>query len=297
MKVSRIDLADFGSPERLVQGILTQVPDMPIPVPVEELAQQLDIIGIEELETDAFEGGLLTERDKANGIILVNRASGHRRRRFTIGHELGHFLCPSHLPKDDDGFRCTPADMRRASASNSDRAAQMEVEANRFAALLLLPQAQFRKDMNCRPSANIQHIIELANRYDVSKEATARRYVDLHDEPCAAVISQNGQILRCYRGAGFPFIGPGKGDPVPAGSITTRGGLAHGVVSDLEEVDAALWVPSDRGRRTPVLYEQTHQQREGFRLTLLTIDSAREEQADEEEEMEESWRVRFPRRR
>ena len=49
--ISRIDLADFTTPERIVDGIIHQVSDLPIPVPVEEIAQMLDIISIEPLTT------------------------------------------------------------------------------------------------------------------------------------------------------------------------------------------------------------------------------------------------------
>lgn len=296
MQISRMDLADFGSAEQIVQGILDQAPDIPIPVPVEQIARMLDITDIRPLEMEGFEGGLITDRDKSQGVILVNHASPRQRRRFSIGHELGHFLCPTHVPKDDAGFRCTPANMRQAFAPRTDRAAQMEVEANRFSALLLLPLPHFRKMIRKRSSADIRHIIELARDYDVSKEATARRYVEIHDEPCAVIVSRHGRVLRFYRGQGFPFIDLKFNGPVPAKSLTARADLTEGVASDWNEADAALWLPSEPGRRLPVVYEQVLPQREGFRLTLLTIESADEEaQEDEDQELEESWTARFHR--
>lgn len=295
MKLERIELADFGSPERIVQGILAQAPDMPVPVPVEDIARMLDIIDIKTLQMDGFEGGLVTDRSKAEGVILVNESSPRQRRRFTVGHELGHFLCPTHLPKDNSGFRCTAADMRRMSAGKLDRAAQMEVEANRFSALLLLPQPQFQKDLRRKAGADLEHLLSLAKRYDMSKEATARRYVELHDEPCAAVISRENVILRIYRGRTFPFISLGKNDRVPANAVTARGGLSQGDVTDWEETDAALWLPSERGSRLATLYEQVHAQRDGFRLSLLTVDADASDEADEDDDLESSWTPRFRR--
>src|SRR5690606_29955677 len=144
--VSRMDLADFGSPEKIAQGILDQIPDMTLPVPVEELARQLDIIDITDLDTSAFEGGLLTDENKGQGIILVNPNSPRQRKRFTIGHELGHFLCPTHKPKTADGFLCSSEDMTKSFAGKAEAAARMEVEANRFSALLLMPTPLFRRD-------------------------------------------------------------------------------------------------------------------------------------------------------
>ncbi len=295
MKLERIKLADFGSPERIVQGILDQAPDMPVPVPIEDIAGMLDIVDIKTLEMDGFEGGLVTDRSKSKGVILVNVVSPRRRRRFTIGHELGHFLCPTHLPKDDSEFRCTAADMRRLRAGKQDRAAQMEIEANRFSALLLLPRAQFVKDLRRKAGADLEHLLELAHRYDMSKEATARRYVDLHEEPCAVVISGNGIVLRVYRGGNFSFISLSKNDKVPANAVTARDGLAQGAVTDWEETDAAAWLSNERGSRLPTLYEQVHVQRDGFRLTLLTVDVNTSDEAEEDDELDASWTPCFRR--
>jgi Zn-dependent peptidase ImmA (M78 family) len=293
MKVSRIDLADFGSPERIVQGILDLEPQLPIPVPVKELALQLDIISIEALETEGFEGGLLTDANKAEGIILVNESSRPRRRRFTIGHEPGHFLMPTHLPKKDDGFLCSFDDMRRADARPGDRAAEMEVEANRFAALLLMPTPVFRRDMRRRKGAELEHVVELSDKYDTSREATARRYVDLHDEPIAAVVSHQGRIQRCHRHKEFPFLETRNGSALPRDCPTSRIDKPVGTISNWDEVDAALWLPSERGRRLPTLYEQVLVQQDGYRLTLLSIET--EDEEGYEETITEAWTPRFRR--
>lgn len=293
-KINRIDLADFDSPEQIIQGIINLVPDLPIPVPVDDLARMLDITEIQALETQGFEGGLLTDINKSEGIILFNQASPFQRRRFTIGHELAHFLCPRHIPQGDNGFFCSFDDMRLISARAADRAATMEVEANRFAASLLMPLPHFRKDLRLHVGADIEYILELARRYDTSKEATARRYVDVQDEPCAAVVSHRGSILRFYRGDDFPFIDLNPGDRVPGESLTAKTDLKLGVVSDQEERDGSLWLSVRHGRRAPTIYEQVLPQRDGFRLTLITLAEDPEE-VKEEEDLEESWTPRFKR--
>ena len=295
MPVSRMELADFGSPEKIVQAILAQVPELPIPVPIEELARDLDILEITVLETQGFEGGLLTDEERSAGIVLVNEASSRPRRRFTIGHELGHFPSPWHKPARPGEFLCTPDDMRRVSVKPADRTAQMEVEANRFAALLLLPQPHFRRDLNRHRGADIDHILALADRYDVSKEATVRRYIELQDEPCAAVLSQHGKVLRVYRGKAFPYVELSAGHFLPDRSLTARAILPEGKTSDWQEGDAAHWLSSGRGQRLPTLYEQVHVQRSGYRLTLLTIDQEAYEDEEEREALAESYQARFRR--
>jgi Zn-dependent peptidase ImmA (M78 family) len=145
MQIGRMDLADAGSPEKLVTLILNGEPNMPIPVPIEELCKQLDIADIKTLDSEGFEGGLITDPERSSGIILV-KDGFRQRRRFTISHELGHFLIPLHMPDTPGRFLCSSADMLKVSAKDNDRRGRMEAEANRFAALLFKrPAADFRR--------------------------------------------------------------------------------------------------------------------------------------------------------
>lgn len=98
MTISRLDLDGAGSPSALVTRILQLEPNLPIPVPVEELCGQLDISSITDLETDGFEAALVTDDCKSQGAILVAKDRSRQRRRFSIAHELGHFLIPAHMP-------------------------------------------------------------------------------------------------------------------------------------------------------------------------------------------------------
>lgn len=278
MKLERIELADCGTPETLAAAILRQAPDMALPVPVEEIARQLDITEIRLIETEGFEGGLIAWNDKSAGVILVNRAGSRQRQRFTIGHELGHFLNPWHKPGDAGGFRCTSRDMRVSTAQPGDRAARMEVEANLFAAELLMPRALFRKDLQCRQGLDVSHILALARKFDMSKESTARRYAELQDDPCAIVVSRDGKVLRCYRNKDFPCVTVKPGDPVPLFSIAVSEGLPPGEPSDWNEIDRAIW---SSGPKPGIMLEQTLAQQQGFRLTLLALP-----EGDEEEEAE-----------
>lgn len=292
--ISRIDLADFVSPEQIVQGILNLAPDIAIPVPIEELARALDITKIEGLDTDGFEGGLISDVTKSEGVILVNQKSPLQRRRFTIGHELGHFLCPWHKPNATGVFMCTSDDMKLSDARKTDRAAYMEVEANRFSAFLLMPLPQFRRDVRRHNEVDINHILDLAKHYETSKEATARRYVEIQDETCAAIISHNGRILRYYRSKGFPYLDVTSGIPVPKGSLTARMKLSDNTtISEWDETTGSIWL-EERGQRAPMLYEQVLNQRNSYQLTLLTLAEDPEE-IEEEYDLEESWTPRFRR--
>ncbi|WP_238253846.1 MULTISPECIES: ImmA/IrrE family metallo-endopeptidase [Methylobacterium] len=112
MAISRIDLGGAGTPEALVKRILQAEPNLPVPVPIQELCARLGILRIEDLDTDGFEGGLVTDAMRSEGTILAKRG-GEPRRRFTILHELGHFLMPHHFPDQPGRFLCKSSDLLR----------------------------------------------------------------------------------------------------------------------------------------------------------------------------------------
>jgi Zn-dependent peptidase ImmA (M78 family) len=295
MPVSRIDLADAGSPEKLVTLILKAEPNLAVPVPIEQLCKQLDITEIQPLETDGFEGGLITDAERSSGIILYNDGSHPYRCRFTIAHELGHFLIPTHIPDTPGRFLCSRADMMRLTASEKDRRARMEVEANRFASLLLIPPPMLRSSVRGQ-SPDLQSVIKLARDFHVSKEAMARAYAERNHEVVAIVIVHNGKILRSYRDRmRFPFIQPAAGTPVPSGSLYNRGRHEQNVASEFQECLPDNWIEVRRGERAPELQEQVYLQQDGFALILLHLIKPDEEVEEEERSLERSWEPRFRR--
>ena len=283
MSVSRIDLADAGSPEKLVIEIFRAEPDLPIPVPVEKLAAQLGVSSIDDLETDGFIGGLITNETKSSGVILVNQNLFKERRRFTIGHELGHFLIPSHKPGKDDRFLCSMSDLLQLDPKIADMRLRWEAEANRFSSLLLVPPHILRKEANVSRDPDLQEIVRLARRYEVSKEVMGRAYVDYREDPVAFVVTHNGRVLRYFcRKNDFPFISVRWGAPVPKGSLLLRKRHDLSVASEIEETDAAQWFDVSRGNRAPTLFEQVYHQKQGYALILLSIEPI-EENEDEED--------------
>jgi Zn-dependent peptidase ImmA (M78 family) len=293
MKISRMDLADAGSPEKLMTLILKAAPDMPIPVPVEQLCKQLNIQEIQALDSEGFEGGLITDPERSSGIILV-KDGFRQRKRFTISHELGHFLIPHHMPDLPGRFLCSSADIHKLSAKENDRRGRMEVEANRFASLLLMPPPMLRRALNDCERPDLQHIPKLARYFDVSKEAMARAYAEYHEEAIAIVVTQHEKILRSYRNRlRFPFIQPQHGSSVPSGSIFHQGHHELAVAGEMAECLPDLWIEVKRGERAPTLFEQVYPQRDGFALIMLHLVMPDEDEEAEEREIERSWQVGF----
>ena len=96
MNLSRVELCDLRSPEAIARGLLAQIPTLEPPVPVVEIALALGIADINVQAFDGFDGMLLTDRIRSKGGILANDRRGTNRARFTIAHELGHFLMEWH---------------------------------------------------------------------------------------------------------------------------------------------------------------------------------------------------------
>jgi hypothetical protein len=294
MALCRLDLdgKGAGSPDGLVTLILKAEPTLTIPVPIERLCRELDIQSIQDLEIEGFEGGLITDTDRSHGVILV-RKSHPFRRRFTIGHELGHFLIPTHMPNADGRFLCSREDLGLLSAGENNRRGRMEVEANRFSSLLLIPPPLLRPRLKGDP--DISRMAELADDFEVSKQAMARAYSQYHEEILAFVFTKDGKVLFSFKHLKFPFITVANGHVVPQGSLLKRIGARKGAVSEICECVPDIWINVDRGRPAPKLYEQVLGQRDDFAIVMLWLEIPDDE--DEEDEGENlTAKERFRRR-
>jgi Zn-dependent peptidase ImmA (M78 family) len=285
-----MELADGRSPDALVATVLKHHPHWSGFVPVEELCQAVNITDIQPLEADAFEGALVTDEDKQRGVIFYKKGRPEKRRRFTIGHELGHFLIPSH----DGQHRCTLSDMSETRRDTDHR--RREVEANRFAAGLLMPKPWFIRDIRSLGAADVSHVQTLSDHYKTSLEATINRYAELTDDTCAFVFAQHGVVRYVRPTKEFPRLAVARGDRLPTGCVSARpysGPLR--TPSSWSEIDGGVWLETERGTRSAQLQEQTMHQQDGFQVTLLFLDDVEMEEREEDGEVERSWQPRFRR--
>jgi len=291
MTLSRMDLDETGSPSGLVTKILKALPGLSIPVPVEEIARQLDIQEIRELETDGFEGGLITDDCRSEGFILVNANAHPARRRFTIGHELGHFLIPTHQPPKGTKFLCSRDDLARFGAKQENAQYRMEAEANQFAALLLIPPPLLNAKLNSMRNPDITHVLQLCRDFIVSKEAMARAYAEYHDEPVAMIVVKDDIVKSAYRNLKkFPYLAVSSGQRVPKDSIYFRHARRLHAPSDVEAIGGEHWLQTEWGRKTPALFEQVVFQANGYALIMLVAEIADEEEQNDERTARERYR-------
>jgi Zn-dependent peptidase ImmA (M78 family)/transcriptional regulator with XRE-family HTH domain len=283
----RMKLADRGSPETLANTIIEHYGSaIPIPIPVQNIAEAVGISEINSIAAADFEGLLITDSAKTKGTIVYNAKSSLERRRFTIAHEIGHFLLPFH----DSRAQCAKNDLGIIRSADERRA--WEAEANRFAAALLLPEKQFRADIRRLGKPEITHIPKLAEKYRASKEATARRYSELSDDPCAIIFSRDGQIRSYCKTENFPKLTYMPKQMLPEDSLTAETAkkqLPAGTLSKWAEKDAGVWFESHRELQDRTVYEQFLQQANGYRLTMLTIESEDEEDLEDEDDLQNRW--------
>ncbi len=279
IKIDRIELADIGNPVLLAKAVIEQLPNIKLPIPVREIAYALDIIEIKPITTSGFEGGLITSDDKSSGSILINENNFPRRQRFTIGHELGHYLNPWHDPGSAGQFMCEFADMKVSQYKPNDTRKKMEVEANLFSAELLMPSKFLQAELKRLGASEIDHIVTLSNKFDVSKESLGRRYIEFQDEPCALVFSINDTVSYTVKEKYFPQLDVWKSDIIPSDTLTRNFDGQPGTSSGWQEHDSEVWLRNSNKYKT--VQEQVLVQENGYRITLLTLDDEVDEDEDD----------------
>jgi Zn-dependent peptidase ImmA (M78 family) len=143
------------------------------PVPVDRIAEKLGIELKFAPSDDELSGALIRTGNET--VIGVNSSHHQNRQRFTIAHELGHFLLHKGIQMHvDEDFRVNLRDGQSSRATS-----QEEIEANRFAAELLMPTEFIRRDVERRNSRNGDLVEELALRYGVSPRAMEIRLTNL----------------------------------------------------------------------------------------------------------------------
>lgn len=121
--------------------------------------------------------GSILKNDKSDGyVIYVNEKNSRARQRFTIAHEIGHyisFLCGSHSKKEleaNGGLEDYAISYRK-----SGHHSEAEREANLIAAELLMPQERVEQllERGLTPE-------EMAEKFYVSISAMTMRIKELY---------------------------------------------------------------------------------------------------------------------
>jgi Zn-dependent peptidase ImmA (M78 family) len=155
-------------------------------VPIEVIASG-EGAAIARNHFDGPQSGFALRSASGEWVIGVNTTTSARRQRFTIAHELGHLLLHegdlildyyirTHFKGDE--VRVNFRDAESSLATNSQ-----EIEANRFAAEILMPRDlvfdEARNVLQAEPLSRDELIKKLAATFNVSPEAMGYRLVNL----------------------------------------------------------------------------------------------------------------------
>lgn len=172
--------------DRLVASLLQKYGVKEPPVLIEDIATGESAA----IARNPFEGpqsGFALRSASGEKVIGVNEAHSHLRQRFTIAHELGHLLLHegdlildyavrTHFRGDE--VRVNFRDHESSLATNSE-----EIEANRFAAEILMPRdmvfKEARKLLQAKNLSREALTKKLADVFKVSEEAMGYRLVNL----------------------------------------------------------------------------------------------------------------------
>jgi Zn-dependent peptidase ImmA (M78 family) len=147
-----------------------------IPVDPAEVASRLGLVVRYEPFSDDLSGVLM--RKPEGSIVAVNSKHGAARQRFTIAHEIGH-----HILQHKGDLFIDQTVLNRRDGRSSYAIDSQEIEANAFAAALLMPRQQVTDELICLINSSKveqQNLAkELASRFQVSEQAMRFRLVNL----------------------------------------------------------------------------------------------------------------------
>jgi IrrE N-terminal-like domain len=179
--------------ERMAARLIDRLQLMPS-VDVEALCKQLADLKSKRFPIEIDGLCLDLKQPGKRPKVWISATLSHARRRFTLAHEIGHIIIPWHT-----GSIVDELDAPRSSARGKYR--EMEAEANRFAAELLMPSAW---------------VVSLAER--------ANHVADLmHSIVVIADVSYPAAFLRSMKYGKPGFVGAEVRDNVVVRSLRTPG--------------------------------------------------------------------------
>lgn len=213
-----------------------------------------------------FEGALVRapESKKGWGILYNDGITSEGRINFTLAHEFGHYLIHRHA--HPNGFRCGERDVVRWDSAYG----QLEHEANVFAANMLMPLDDFRKQVASNVRVDLDMISHCAERYRVSLIAATLRWLSYRNMRAVLVVSRDGFIdwarssERALKTGAFFRTSQGPIE-IPARSLVARQNM---IVDNRngEMLPAGVWFPYEEVREMTIFSEQYR-----FAISLLLL--------------------------
>ncbi|MBN8623212.1 MAG: ImmA/IrrE family metallo-endopeptidase [Flavobacteriales bacterium] len=163
-------------------------------------AEELKVF-YDDYEQGTFDG--MTIYENGNFYIHINTANHNTvtsaRGRYTLAHELGHYIIDSHRIALKLGL-LEPF----PSNTNQKQHNEIEREADYFASCLLMPEKRFKGDI-FRKKFNFELINSLSKEYNVSISACAIRFAQIGNHPIMIIYAESGLIKWTYYSDDFRY--------------------------------------------------------------------------------------------
>jgi hypothetical protein len=243
--------------------------------------------------------GMLLRHGDVFGILYATHIPSEGFQRFSIAHELGHYFLEGHID------HILPKDGVHESHAGFVSADPYELEADQFAAGLLMPDVPFKRAL-ARHDPGLEIVESLATLCRTSLTATAIRYAELTDDAVAIIISTGPVIDFCILSNTIKSLPQltwlRKGMPIPRGTATAQLNANSARVADSDRCDAEIdimdWLGGARSARATE--QVVGLGKYGKTLTVLTCPSVQDEtyqedDGDDDEGLTERWTPRFHR--
>lgn len=181
------------------------------------------------------------------------------RRRFSIAHELGHFV----LAHDGMALEivCTETDMM--NWYDMDK----ETEANFFASELLMPETLVKQRCDVK-EVSFDPVKKIAIDFRTSFTSAAIRFVKFCPEPCALICSEDAKIKWFVKSQEWwPFIQ--KGQKLDKRTLAIQHFMGREIPDECQEMKADAWF--DNSKVSDLIEHSFAIKQYGLVLTLLWI--------------------------
>ncbi len=277
------------------EALLKEEDLLSLPVNPFAIAASRDIVVEGKSEKVDGVSGMLLRHGNDFGIVYATHIRSEGFQRFSVAHELGHYFLPGHV----DQVIQNGIHVSRGGFVTND---PYELEADHFAAGLLMPEQPFRKEID-RREPGLSAIEAVADLCVASRTAAAIRYAEVGDTATAVIMSTAGVIDYCFMSEAMKSLPKldwlRKGVKLPLGTVTstlaadpTRVAAGERVK---DEIDVREWLGGST--RETVTEESLGLGAYGKVLTILTSTKIGQElepdEDDEQQELIESWTPRF----
>lgn len=232
------------------------------------------------LNIGGFEGSLVRNpHDPAEWGILYREHATPERSRFTIAHELGHFILHRAL---QDRFECDNGGVTSGQFDGRN----IEREANEFASNLLMPMDLLRRLLGDQRKVTLHLLSDIARTFEVSFEALCLRFIEATDQR-AILIHWDQGFLKYQRPSRNARMTRARVRQTDSAQEPFAGTLAADVSVDQcfdgAECSAAIWCAEEAAHMKLREFKHTYADRDRV-ITLLLLEGA------EPRDWDDSWR-------